>query len=436
MGTDTLVGIVGLCCFVCLMLIGMPIAIVMILVGFLGFASLSGWKAAFSLLSTEIFSKMGDFTLGVIPLFTAMGYIAMHFGLSKDLFYAANRLIGHWRGGIAMATTVACAMFGAICGTSIGVAAAVGAVALPEMRRFGYDDKLATGLLASAGNIGFLIPPSLVFVIYAILTEQSIGILFIAGVLPGILLTGLFILTIWFWCKVRPELCACSEKLKWKERVCGLKYVSPTLLVVGFVLAGIYLGIFTPTEAAALGVLGVIMVGLAFKRFSYQRLIAALKDTALLTGKLYLLIVGAMIFARFTTVSEIALNLSLLITKLHLSREAVLLFMIILYIATGFFLDVIPIVMITAPIFHYTMVELGYDPVWLSVVVVMTILIGQITPPFGINVFALAGMVKDVPVSLIFRGVWPFILATILCLAIVVLVPPIATYLPTLMLGG
>ena len=429
----TAVGLIGLCLFVVLLFLGMPIGFVMAIVGFLGFGLLRGFHAGLSLLATQAFRTSNDYILGVVPLFTAMGYLAMHMRLSGDLFHAAHRWFGHVRGGIAIATTIACTIFGAICGTSIGVAAAIGAIALPEMRKFKYKSELSTGLLSSAGNLGFLIPPSLVFVIYAIITEQSIGVLFIAGILPGVLLCLLFIATIYIWCRLDPSACTLSPPFPWVERLRAVRYVSGVLLVVGIVLAGIYAGLFTPTEAAAIGVFGVGLVGLLFRRFSREALTTALRETALLTGKIYLLIMGAMIFTRFVTVSEIPLKISLAVSELGLSPFSVLMSMLILYIVTGFFLDIIPIVLITAPVLHPLLVQMGYDPVWISVLVAMTILIGSVTPPFGMNVFALSAMVPDVPISSIFKGVMPFCVAMLVCLILILLFPQIALFLPSLM---
>ncbi|MEO0278866.1 MAG: TRAP transporter large permease [candidate division WOR-3 bacterium] len=430
---EVYIGIVGISLFVLLMLIGMPIGPVMLTVGFLGFGLIMGWQPSLSMLAAEFYSKASDYVLGVIPLFTLMGYLGTYFRLSDELFSAAQKMVGHWRGGIAMATAIACALFGAICGTSIGVAAAVGAMAYPEMKRLKYKKEMATALIASAGNIGFLIPPSLILVIYGILTEQSIGVLFIAGIVPGILLTLLFMVTIWFWCRLRPNVCEVTDPVPFSERINSIRLVLPSILVIGFVLAGIYFGIVTATEAAAYGVVGIILVSVLRRRFSLNGLIEALRETVKLSGKLYLLIIGAMVFVRFVTVSDIPQYLVSSFINSGLPREIILIMTLVAYVLLGFFLDVIPIVLITAPLLHFALVQMGYDPVWLTVLICMTILIGQITPPFGINVYAVASMISDVSVSDVFRGTWPFIIATIVCLAVLFFVPSLVTFLPRLM---
>jgi len=431
-----LIGVIGLCMFFVLLFLNMPIGIVMALVGLVGFSLIRGWGAGLSVLSVQAFRTASDFNLGVIPLFIAMGFLAMRFGLSSDLFYVMNKWIGHLRGGLAMAATLACAIFGAICGDAVATAAAVGTIALPEMRKYKYKDILSTGILASAGNLGLLIPPSLAFVIYAIVTEQSIGQLFIAGVFPGILLATLFIITIMIWCKINPSLATPSPPATWGERVKSIRYILGSFLLIVLVLGGIYGGVFTPTEAAAIGVFGALLIGLIFKRLTWPAFAGGIKDSAALTGKLFLLIIGAMIFMRFITVSEIPLHLSEVIAALELSRFTILAITLVIYIILGFVVDIIPIVLITAPVLHPVLVGMGYDPIWISVLIVITILMGGITPPVGIVVFALSGVIKDVSMYTIFKGVLPFLISMIVCLAFLIAFPDIVLFLPELMKPG
>lgn len=432
----TMIGILGFVLFFVFLFLNMPIGIVMALVGFVGFSVIRGWDAGLSLLSIQAYRTGSDYILGVIPLFIAMGFLAMRLALSTDLFYVMHKWIGHWRGGLAMAATVACTIFGAICGDAVATAAAVGVIALPEMRKYKYADVLSTGVLASAGNLGLLIPPSLAFVIYAIITEQSIGMLFIAGVGPGLVLTVLFVMTIWFWCRIRPTLATPSPSATWGERFSSLRYIIGSALVIIIVLGGIYGGVFTPTEAAAIGVFGVLLIGFIFRRLTWPAFAGGISDTALLTGKIFILIIGAMIFTRFITVSEIPLHLSETIAVLQLPPILILLVTLIVYIILGFVVDIIPIILITAPVLHPVLVGMGYDPIWLSVCVVMTILMGGITPPVGLVVFALSGVIKDVPIYTIFRGVFPFLGAMIVCLVLIIAIPQIALFLPNLMRPG
>ena len=434
--SPAMVGIVGFCLFFVLIFLNMPIGFVMALVGFIGFGLIRGFDPAMSLLSVQTYRTAADFILGAIPLFIAMGFLAMHLGLSTDLFYVMNKWIGQLRGGLAMAATGACSMFAAICGDAVATAAAVGVVALPQMRKNKYADVLSAGVLASAGNLGFLIPPSLALLIYAVITEQSIGTLFAAGILPGLLLAAFFIITIWLWCRINPTLSTAAAAATWGERFSSLRYVSGSFLLIVLALGGIYGGIFTPTEAAAIGVFGVIVIGFIFRRLTWPAFAGGISDTALLTGKIFILIIGAMIFTRFITVSEIPLHLSETIAVLQVPPLMILVLTLIVYIILGFIVDIIPVILITAPVLHPVLVGMGYDPIWLSVCVVMTILMGGITPPVGLVVFALSGVIKDVPIYTIFKGVFPFLGAMIICLVILIVFPQIVLFLPNLMRPG
>jgi len=434
--SPAMVGIVGFCLFFVLIFLNMPIGFVMALIGFVGFGLIRGFDPAMSLLSVQTYRTASDFVLGAIPLFIAMGFLAMHLGLSTDLFYVMNKWIGQFRGGLAMAATGACSIFAAICGDAVATAAAVGVVALPQMRKNKYADVLSTGVLASAGNLGFLIPPSLALLIYAVITEQSIGTLFAAGILPGLLLAAFFVITIWLWCRINPKLSTAAPPASWGERFSSLRYVSGSFLVIVLVLGGIYGGIFTPTEAAAIGVLGVILVGFIFRRVTWQRFTNGMSDTALLTGKIFILITGARIFMRLITVSEIPLNMSETIATLQLSPYVFLGMVLLFYIIMGFVADILAIILITVPVLHPVLVGMGFDPVWISILIVVTVLMGMITPPVGIVVFALSGVFKDVPIYTIFRGVLPFFGAMIVALVFMIAFPQIVLFLPNLLKPG
>jgi C4-dicarboxylate transporter DctM subunit len=434
--SPAMVGIVGFCLFFVLIFLNMPIGFVMALIGFIGFGLIRGFEPALALLSVQTYRTASEFILGAIPLFIAMGFLAMHLGLSTDLFHVMNKWIGQLLGGLAMAAIGACSMFAAICGDAVATAAAVGVVALPQMRKNKYADVLSTGVLASAGNLGFLIPPSLALLIYAVITEQSIGTLFAAGILPGLLLAVFFVITIWLWCRIKPELSTAAPPASWGERFSSLRYISGSALVIVLVLGGIYGGIFTPTEAAAIGVFGVIIVGFAFRRVTWQRFAAGISDTALLTGKIFILITGARIFMRLITVSEIPLNMAETIAALQLSPYVFLVMVLVFYIIMGFVADILAIILITVPVLHPVLVGMGFDPVWISILIVVTVLMGMVTPPVGIVVFALSGVFKDVPIYTIFRGVLPFVGAMIVVLVFMVVFPQIVLFLPNLMKPG
>jgi len=429
----TTIGIMGICIFILLLFLNMPIGISLALIGFVGVGLIRGWDASLSMLSLQAYRTAADYILGVIPLFVAMGFLAMRLRLSSDLFYVMNKWIGHMRGGLAMATTVACMAFGAVCGSAVATSMAVGTVALPEMRKYKYKDILSTGILASAGNLGALIPPSMPLIIYAIITEQSVGLLFSGGIGAGILLTLLFILAIWIWCRIKPDVAYSSPPAPWRERFGAVRYIIGLLLLAIIVLGGIYTGMFTPTEAAAIGVFGALVIGLIFKRLTWKVFTGSMVDTALLSGKIFLLIIGAMIFTRFVTVSEVPLQISTLIAELNLPSFSILIILLIFYIAAGFVMDIMPIILITVPILHPVLVGMGYHPVWLSVLITMTTLIGGITPPVGLVVFSLSAMIKDVPIYTIFKGIFPFLGAMLLCMVLMIAFPDIVLFLPKLM---
>ncbi len=428
-----LVGVIGVCVLFVLIFLNMPVGLALAMVGFIGLGVVRGVDPGLSVLGMQYFRTASSYVFSVIPLFVAMGFLASEVGLSADGFHAINKWVGHRRGGLAMATTGACAMFAAICGDAIATATTVATVALPIMRKHKYADVLSLGCLAAGGNLGFLIPPSLGFIFYAILTEQSVGTLFISGILPGLLLTLLFMITIWVWVRFNPRVAPPSPAASWRERLASLRRVIGSLVIILIVLGGIYGGIFTPTEAAAVGVFGVIVLGLVFRRLTWQGFTYSLFETAKLVGRIFILVTGAMVFSRFVTVTEIPLHLAEIIGRLSISPYIVLTIVLIFYILIGFIMDIMSIILLAAPILHPILVGLGFDPVWLAVVTMVTVLMGHISPPVGIVVYGLSGYVKDVSVFLIFRGALPFLIAMLVCLAILVTFPQISLLLPNLM---
>lgn len=434
--TPVTVGIIGLCVLLLLIFLNMPIGPSMILVGFIGLCVVRGIVPGLSAIGIEPFRQSATYVLSVIPLFVLMGFLAHQVGTSSDTFYAINKWIGHIRGGLAIATTGACAMFAAISGCAIATATTVGVVALPEMRRYKYADELSTGCIASAGNLGFLIPPSLGFIYYAILTEQSIGLLFMSGILPGLLLTFLFAVTIWVMCRINPGLAPKLPKAGWRERLGAVRYVAPTLVIIALVLGGIYAGIFTPTEAAAVGVFGITVIGLINRRLTWKGFKDSLCETAKMTGMIFVLLIGATMLGRFMAITDIPFELADYISGLSVSPYVVLVAVLILYILIGFVMDIMAMLLLVIPIFHPVLAGLGFDPVWLAVITIITVLMGHISPPVGIVVYALSGMVKDVPMFTIFRGALPFLGAMLVCLIILIAFPQIALFLPHLMRPG
>jgi tripartite ATP-independent transporter DctM subunit len=370
-----------------------------------------------------------------IPLFILMGYLAANTGMAGDAFYAANKWVGHMHGGLAISTIIAGTIFGAVCGNIMAPAVTMCTVALPEMRKYGYSDQLSLGCFAASGTLSWLIPPSVGFIIYAILTELSIGQLFIAGILPGLLMSFLFIIAIFVWCRLNPTVASVGPKASWKERIGSLRLIWVFVVLILLVLGGIYGGIFTATEAAAIGVFGTMVLGLINRKLPRHAFTESIVATAELTGMIFLLIIGAMVFSSFMTVTQIPLVLANYMTQLSLSPWIILWMVLLVFIVIGFFMDIISVIMIVIPIIHPILVSLGFDPLLLGVLTVITILMGNISPPFGILVFVLAGVQKDVPLFTIFRGALPFLGAMFVCLVLTAAFPGIATILPHLMKG-
>jgi len=431
-----LLGVIGLCLLFVFIFLNMPIGFAMAFVGIAGICAVSGMKPALSIVAAEPFSISNTYIFSVVPLFVFMGYLAGHSGVSSDAFYALNKWIGHMRGGIAGATSAACAMFAAICGCAIATATTMCAVALPEMRKYKYDDSLSLGTIAASGNLGFLIPPSVPFILYATLTEQSIGVLFMSGILQGILLLFLFLGTIFIIIKANPQKASPAPKASWGERLRASRFFIGILIIVVLVLGGIYGGIFTPTEAAAVGGFGVFILGLINRKLTRQGFVGSLRETARMTGMIFILIIGAMVFSRFMALSEIPFKLGEIISGLDIPSIYVLVVALIFYVLVGMIMDVMAVMLIMTPILHPLLVSLGFDPVWLATITVVVIMMGQISPPVGIVVYALSGMVKNVPMFTIFRGALPFMGSMLIGLILLVAFPQIALLLPNLMRPG
>ncbi len=429
-------GVVGVCVLLILIFLKMPIGFAMAFIGFTGVALIKGFDPALSLIANEPYAEASDYVLSVIPLFVFMGYLAAHTRLSADAFYVLNKWIGHLPGGLAMGTVGACTIFAAICGDPISTAATITSVSMPEMRKFGYKDQFSLGAIAAGGNLGFLIPPSLVFIVYAVLTNQSVGILFMAGIMPGLLLSALFMLTIYTIAKINPRMAPTGPKANWMERIKASPKIFWLLVVILLVLGGIYTGIFTPTEAGAVGSFVIIAVTVGTKQLTWGGFKDTLGDTAVMTGRVFILVIGAMTFNRFLVVTGIPMALTSFIAALEVPAIVTLIIILVAYILIGFIMDIMAILIVAIPILHPLLVGLGFDPVWLTVLTVITVLIGNISPPVGIVVFALSGMVKDVPLFTIFRGVFPFIGAMVVCLIILMIFPQITVWLPNMMMPG
>ena len=428
-------GIIGIAFLFLLFATGMPIAFVMTLVGWLGYVYLGSVDGGMHILGISFYAGGTTYTLSVIPLFVLMGQFASHAGLSKQIYRAVERWIGHRRGGLAMATVGACASFAAISGSSVATAATMGTVALPEMKKYRYGTSLATGTVAAGGTLGILIPPSATFVFYAILTEQSVGKLFIAGILPGIMLALLFMLAINIQVRLNPKIAPRSEGAAFKEKISALKDVWGMLALFVLVMGGIYIGVFTPTEAAGIGAFGAFVFSIYKRNMTWKHFMASLRMTGQNTGMIFIIVIGAYVFGYFLAITRIPFELADYMAGLELSRYVILAGVVLIYTILGMFLDGWAIMVLTIPIIHPMMVNLGFDPIWFGVMVVIMLEMALITPPVGVNVFIIKGVAQDVPMYTIFKGIWPFWVAMLVSLIILTIFPEIALLLPNTMKG-
>ena len=431
--TPTAVGILGFVVLVALMFLRIPVGFVMALVGILGFGTLVSWDAAFLLTARDFYSIFGSYNLTVIPLFVFMGQLAHHSGISGRLFHSANKFIGHLPGGLAIATIGACAGFSAICGSTTATAATMASVALPEMKKYHYDPALATGVVAAGGSLGILIPPSTIFIVYGIMTEQSVGKLFMAGVLPGILLTALFILTILIWTKLQPGLVTPAPKSTWKERFFSLSGVIETLLLFFMVMGGLFTGFFTPTEAASVGAFGTLVIALIGRNLTWKGFTQSLYETTRVSCMILVIVAGATVFGHFLAVTGIPSNVGSWVAGLHVPPYVIIGLIIFIYLIMGCLMDSLAMIMLTIPIFYPVILTLGYDPIWFGVIIVLVTGMGVITPPVGINVYVVAGVARDVPLHVIFRGTLYLLAAQIVTAILLIFFPGITLFLPGFM---
>jgi tripartite ATP-independent transporter DctM subunit len=429
----TTIGIIGVAILIILLFSNMPVGFVMGFLGFLGFSYVVNLHAGLSLLAMDIWDVFGSYGLTVIPLFVFMGQIAFHAGISRRLYDSAYVLVGHRRGGLAMATVAACAGFSAISGSTNATAATMATVTLPEMKRYNYDMGLATGTVAAAGSLGILIPPSVIFIVYGILTEQSIGKLFAAGIFPGILLSILFMLTIYLRVLKNPSLAPPGPKTSIKEKMVSFVGVIETLLLFAMVMGGIFFGIFTPTEAAAAGAFLTLLIAILRRQLTWQGFVQSLADTTRISCMVMVIVTGATIFGHFMAITRLPFELAGWVSSLPLPRSAIMMVIILIYLFGGCFMDALAMIMLTIPIFFPVSQALGFDPIWFGVVIVLITEMGVITPPVGVNVYVVYGVAKDVPLEEIFKGVFPMLLALLLCNLILLFFPQIALFLPSLM---
>jgi C4-dicarboxylate transporter, DctM subunit len=433
----TLIGILGIVVMVMIFLTRMPVAYVMALIGYLGFTIMISAKGGLNLLSRDFYEVFSSYGLTTIPLFVLMGQLAFNSGISGRLYDTANRFLGNTRGGLAMATVSACTGFGAVCGSSPATAATMATVGLPEMKRFNYADELASGAVASGGGLGMIMPPSVVLIVYGVLTEQSIGKLFVAGILPAMLVTILFIISIFIWCTRNPKQGPKGERYTFKQKMRSLTKLGETLAVFVLVMGGLFSGLFTPTEAAAVGAFGVLLVSVLRRQLTWASFVDSLYETLKTSCMVMMLIAGATIFGKFFAVTRIPFEIATWVGGLDLHPHAVMAIIILIYFFGGCFMDALAFVMLTIPIFFPVVSSLGYDPIWFGIIIVMVTEMGVITPPVGINVYVVYGVAKnvigEVPLETIFKGILPFLVAVAVGIIILIAFPQIVLLLPNIM---
>lgn len=433
----TLIGIIGIIVMIIIFMSRMPVAYVMAMVGYLGFSLMVSGKGGLALLSRNIYEVFSSYGLTTIPLFILMGQIAFNSGISRRLYNTAYKFLGFIRGGLAMATVSACTAFGAVCGSSPATAATMATVGLPEMKRYGYSDELATGAVASGGGLGMIMPPSVVLIVYGVLTEQSIGALFVAGIFPAILVTILFIISILIRCRRNPHQGPAGECFSWEERIKSLTGTGETLVVFLMVMGGLFFGIFTPTEAGAVGAFGVLLVSVVRRQLTWKGFVRSLYETLRTSCMVMLLIAGATIFGKFLAVTRIPFDIASWVAAFNLPPYIIMSMVIGIYFLGGCFMDALAFVTLTVPIFFPLVTSLGYDPIWFGIIIVMVTEMGVITPPVGINVYVIYGVAKnvigEVPLEAIFKGILPFLVAVIGGTIILMIFPDIILFLPRLM---
>jgi C4-dicarboxylate transporter DctM subunit len=429
--SSDVVALIGFVALFALMLVRVPVGMAMGLVGVSGFAYLVNGDAALKIIGHTSMRTVTDYTFGIIPMFLLMGAFVSNSGMSRELFRAANSFVGHFRGGLGIATIAACAGFAAISGSSVATAATFATVAYPEMRRYNYPQSFATGVIAAGGTLGAMLPPSTVLAVYGIITEQDIGKLFIAGIIPGLLAATMDMLTVVAIGRLRPDFLPVAPRHSWKERLIGLRDVWAMLLLFIFVIGGLYGGLFTPTEAGGVGAIGALLIGVARRKLTGVEIRRSLLQAVRTAAAVLTVLIGALLFGYFLTVTQTPQKVTAFLTALGLGRYGVLALIMLMYIVLGCLMDSLAMIILTIPIIFPVIVQLGFDPIWFGVIIVMTVELGLIHPPVGMNVFVIKSVVQEVTFSTIFRGVLPFIVTDLIRLVILIAFPILALWLPS-----
>ncbi|HEX6002207.1 MAG TPA: TRAP transporter large permease [Hyphomicrobiaceae bacterium] len=430
MSTD-LVAIIGFVALFTLMILRVPVGMAMGLVGVGGFGYLAGGTPAMKIVGHTTMRSVTDLNFAVVPLFLLMGSLATTSGMSRELFRAANSFLGHLRGGLGIATIAACGGFSAICGSSVATAATFSRVAYPEMRRYNYPESFATGVIAAGGTLGIMIPPSTVLAVYGIISEQDIGKLFIAGVIPGFIAVGMYMVTITIIGWLRPDYLPAGKRAPWRERFAAMRDVWATALLFLFVIGGIYGGLFTPTEAAGMGAVGAFIIGVVRRRLGGKEILQSLLEATRTTAAVFTVLIGALLFGYFLTITQVPQKVTEALVGLGIGRYGVLALIMVMYLVLGTLMDALAMIILTVPIVFPVIKELGFDPIWFGIIVVMVAELGLIHPPVGMNIFVIKSVVEDVKMSTIFYGVLPFIITDLLRLLLLIAFPILALWLPS-----
>ena len=433
MATGILIGTIGIVVFIVLILLGMNIGLALFLVGFVGYAVMVNPAAAFGLLRTMPATQASSYSFMVIPLFIMMGNFAYHAGLSTKLYNAGEKWLSKLPGGLACATISACAGFGAICGSCAATCATMGTISLPEMRKYGYNDRLSTGSIAMGGTLGVLIPPSTPFILYGIMTEQNIASLFISGIIPGLVMAVLCIVTIVIRCKINKDLAPAPKSYTWRERFSSLKGLVGVVALFGIVLGGMFSGFFSVNQSAAVGAFCSILLCAVNRQLTWNVFKQAMKETVSTFAMTFLILIGATVFCAFLSITKLPTTLANAIAAMHVHFIVVLLFMTLIYMFLGMIMDEIPMILLTVPIFMPIIQSYGISLIWFGVYIVMVMELGAISPPVGLNCFIIQGISKDIPLSTVYKGAVPFMLTIFVGIAAIYLFPELCTWLPSLM---
>ena len=426
---EVMAGLIGLVLVLALFFTGIELGFAMAVVGFLGFSYVVSLKAGLNLLAKDSFEVLSSYGFTVIPLFIFMGQIAFNAGIAKRLYETAYKFIGHIPGGLAMATVGGATAFKAICGSSPATAATFASVAVPEMDRYGYSKKLSTGIVATVGTLGILMPPSVTLIVFGIITEQSIGKLFLAGLIPGLIIAFFFILIIWGWCRINPALGPKGENSSWKERMKSLPEILWVAVIFLLVIGGLMDGFFTPTEAGSVGTFAVLLLSLLKKDLSWRGYVKSIQESLRTACMVLMLIVGSTILGHFLAVTKIPMQAADWVTALNFPRELTIIIIALIYLLGGSFIDDLAFMILATPIFYPVVLKLGYDPIWFGMIIGITVMIGVVIPPVAINVFVVKNITK-VPFGVIYKGVYPFLISLVVCAILLFFFPSLALYLP------